>query len=231
MLESTPRNVMIDPSLIVSDPTFHTTFSLVNELQDSRLKFYLPESVRGPLLANELDETSPVFRFFLLSARPSAIQELSSLVKDYSNQVIGFEVSEQYARKHKAMYSALRETAYRNEDFFDSNVLDALFEEWVFLNEYSWIVSRIKKSFNKFIDAGAVCVQFGKKSVDTIMRKTLKREQNDPISRLDMLRAFGKWVAVGGIPTVSLIDPLAAVFSNIIAGSFLLFDPKPLERH
>ena len=112
------------------------------------------------------------------------------------------------------------------EEPFGAYILNILIEEWIFLQERSWIVSRIKKPFSRFIDAGSVCLQFSSRAVDRIINRTLRRGNNELVSKVDRFRAFGKWIAVGG-PTIigPFINPMLSMIGPLAAGYFLLFDP------
>lgn len=121
-------------------------------------------------------------------------------------------------------FNETREIFGEQSEAFDEDIINILFEEWVFLNESSWIVSRIKQPFTKFMNIGGSSIQFSKRATDTIIRKTLKKTDDELLSKVDRLRTFGKWVAVGGPPVLSFIDPLFSL-TSLPAGFFLLFDP------
>ena len=219
---------MIDPSLIVARRTINNTFSLIREFysRGRELRFYFPKSFQNVLYGSETYEENPVFNFFLQKAYPSDLRELRTLTEEHSNIIIGFEVSQEHKEKYRWFYESLSEQPRFWGEYFDEAVLSVLFEEWIFLHEYSWVVSRVKKPFNKFIDAGTVCLQFGKKTVETLTRKTLNKNDNDLINKIDMLKAFGKWIAVGWLSASLNLNPVISTFGNAVAGYFLLFDPE-----
>lgn len=47
----------------------------------------------------------------------------------------------------------------------------------MFLQEFSWIVAKSKKAFEKFKEAGAITVEFSEKIMDKIVKKTLKKKR------------------------------------------------------
>lgn len=187
---------MIDPSLIVAHKTMKQTFTLIKELS-SEYKFYFPASFKDALFYEKVDNAifskeNPAYRYFLHNVTPSQLKEIKTFLDEYSNIIIGYEPTAELSKKHWHLF----EVIYKHTH--NESISKVLFEEWVFLQEFSWIVSRLKKPFNTLIDAGAVCLHFGKKTVENLMKRTLKKNDNEILNRVDQLRAFGKWIAVGG---------------------------------
>ena len=107
-------------------------------------------------------------------------------------------------------------------------VASIMFEEWLFLTTSSWLGARSKKIFSQFKNAGAVAVDFGKRSVDFLVRRTLRHHQLDvppPLTQSHRIRAAVKWVAVGGSQVLHLLDPLIGAVGSTAAGYFILLDP------
>lgn len=82
---------------------------------------------------------------------------------------------------------------------------DILFEEWIFLNSESWLVSRFKKQFETFLQCAKV--SFFRLSEKTV-RQTLKKNPNSALHKFDYLRAFAKWIAVGETQLYLIAFPL-----------------------
>lgn len=85
--------------------------------------------------------------------------------------------------------------------FGESNILDSLWEEWLFLQEQSWLVSRSRKTFRRFIKSGAVALETSKETFDALAARTLRLPRKDIPKALtsgQRLRASAKWIAVGG---------------------------------
>jgi hypothetical protein len=165
--------------------------------------------------------------YFLFNAYPAEPVEIRTQLQENSNILSGFEAKNQDIKRHSEIYKNLREDLSYLEEPFGEYTLGILMEEWVFLQEQSWVVSRIKKPFNRFIDAGSVCLQFGGRAADRVINRTLKRRSSELVSKVDRLRAFGKWIAVGGPSVLGILNtPLIAVVALFIAGFFLLFDPS-----
>jgi len=226
MKESTLINVMIDPSLVVARRTIDKTFDLVKEHHKTQnFKFYLPKTFQSLVVEDKLRQESPTFKFFLQNTYPTELTIVKTLIKEHSDIIATFEFAPEHKEKYKEFFESLLEESRFWREYLDEHTLNILFEEWVFLQEYSMIVSRIKRTFNKFIDAGAVCLQFGRKTFEILVRKTLKKRDDELITNVDKLRAFGKWIAVGGPATLSFFNPTVSAFGSLIGGYFLLFDP------
>ena len=108
----------------------------------------------------------------------------------------------------------------------------ALFDEWVFLQEYSWLLGNNRHPFDQMVRAGGIALQWGKRHVDMAMRKTRDKEKQDPLTKIDRLIALGKWVAIGGITAVdvgliSISPPAGLLYAmNVVPASlFFMIDP------
>jgi hypothetical protein len=212
------NNIMIDPSLIIARRTLMNTFENIVEMSKN-YKFYIPESFRYILYSesNNLHKNS-LHYYFLQNAYPADLNKVKTFIDKYSDNVSAYKVSADHKRKYKEFYNFIY-------DFIgDETICMVLFEEWVFLQENSWIVSRIKKPFNTFINAGSACLQFSKETVEYMIRRTLRDSERDLLNKVDVLRALGKWIAVGKLEIPLFIEPFETLL-NLAAGYFLLFDP------
>jgi hypothetical protein len=104
-----------------------------------------------------------------------------------------------------------------------------LLEEWAFLQERSWIASRLRRPFRTFLNAGAAALELSERAFDAVAAGTLKirgEELPPALSPGQRLRAVTKWVAVGGSGWASALEPiLAGPVATTLAGFFVLFDP------
>jgi len=222
--DNRPNNIMIDPSLIVSDVAFSRVFSFIKEYGYAK-QFFFPKSFADFLYQGNINREVPFVRFFLQRAYPSSTDKVKSTMEEHSNLIKPFEPSSHQREKYEEVYDAFME----HPPHGDKRISNVLFEEWVFLNEYSWIVSRSKKVFEKFIEAGAICLQFGKKTTETLIRKALKKGQNDYISTLDKCRFVGKWIATVIPSSFVFVDPYEAIAIGTASSVFLLFDPQTIQ--
>lgn len=226
------RDIMLDPSLILAQNASKNTFDLVSKFFeiDKEFRFYYPSSLTRLISAKLADTDNPAIRFFLHNAKPVELELLNSFIKQYSYAIRSYVPPEELVNKYRSMYEILaEELEYRGElpNMEDRALCDILFEEFIFLLEHSWTVSRIKKPFNRFISTGAVCIQYARRAVDTLVRRTLKKEEREAIDIIDRLRAFGKWIAVGGASASVLVNPVVAgVAVSTTLGLFLLVDPQ-----
>lgn len=225
-------DIMLDPSLMLAQNTFKNTFYLASKFSQiyKEFRFYYPASLirlSGRKLA---PADNPAIRFFLHNAKPVELDLLNSFIKEYSYAIRGYVPPEEQVSKYRSVYEVLiEELEYRGElpDREATALCDILFEELIFLLEHSWTVSRIKKPFSRFIAAGTVCIQYARRAVDTLARRTLKKEEREAINTIDRLRAFGKWIAVGGESASALVSPVGAgIAISTTLGLFLLVDPQ-----
>jgi len=246
-MERISNKVLIDPSLIVAKNSTHRTLQAVKTFSylEPQFEFYYPQSLNKLIQKPEWYEERWAPNYFLGNAYPSTPAEIRRFFENTKEVVSSFQVKAEQRKKHRPFYEALQaevelllEPPEEDKDLFDEigitfpkrrahfdeDIMNILFEEWVFLNESSWIVSRIKQPFTKFMDISGSSIQFSKRATDLLIRKTLKKTDDELLSKVNRLRALGKWVAVGGPPVLSIIDPLFSI-TSLPAGFFLLFDP------
>ena len=95
MINSSSKNVMIDPSLIVARWTCRNTFDLIGQLSENGFDFYLPASFFIILeYAPECME-HPVYRFSIQKAQPAEFSMISHAIKEYSHILRPFEISQE----------------------------------------------------------------------------------------------------------------------------------------
>jgi len=221
---------MIDPSLMLAKNSIANTFDQIRQLGKGKnhFRFYYPSSLRKLLGRYELEKESPGIDFFLKNAYPSNPAQLLKLMDTHSPIFQPFEPKTEYRKKWAEIYRDLTEELDYRGELHAELLRDVLFEEFVFLQEESYVVSRIGKSFNRFINAGAVCVQFSSRTFDKLVRMTLRdTKQAEVIGNVDRLRAFAKLIAMGGVPATILI-PYTIVGILVAAGLvyFVRFDPE-----
>lgn len=219
--------VLLDPSLILAQSRLHRTMSIARRLTrgDGSLRFYYSSS----LLRMIVDRAAPRGRFseFLsLGAREAEAEEIQATIERNSDILRGFEVGYAEIGRHEFMYDALgEELSYLGRPMAEY-ARSVLMEEWVFLQERSWVVSSTRRPFRAFVNAGSTCLEFGARTTDALIRRTLKQPDGQLISRVDRLRAFGKWIAVSGSAVAgAFTNPIVSTTGPLLAGFFLLFDP------
>lgn len=226
------RSIMLDPSLMLAQNAFKNTFDLASAFSEmsEEFRFYSPSSLTRLTGARLAAPDSPAIRFFLHNAKAIELDVLDTFIKQYSYAIRGYIPAEEQVSKYRSVYEVLlEELESRGElpDREDTALCDMLFEELIFLLEHSWTVSRIRKPFNRFIAAGTVCIQYGRRAVDALAKRTLKKEEHEAINTIDRLRAFGKWIAVGGTSALALVSPaVASIAISATLSLFLLVDPQ-----
>ena len=215
----TSNNIMLDLSLIIPQKKSIDVFEKVKFLKENndKLRFFLPSTFRNIISRTNID-ISRLEDYYSIYRFPDKMEIIREFLYEFQSYFEWFEVPNHLAEMH----SKMRE-AFKNKGDLLANIL---FEEWIFLSEHSWVVSRIKKVFKDFLNAGAVYLEFGKVATYGIAKHTLKSTDKEFISNIDYLRALGKWIAVGGPPVISLFKSVPLTFlSTACAGYFLLFDP------
>lgn len=230
MMEMHENNALLDPSLMLAENSIASTFYLVREFAESgeKFRFYYSQAFRRLISKpDSLKETSGI-KFFLHGAYPSDLEELNALVKQFSYAISEFVPTPKQIEKYSFAYDALSEELEYRGELYDRELLDILFEEWIFLEEYSWVVSRIKKPFTRLVAAGAGSIQFSRRAVDVLINRTLRRGRNEFISNVDRLRAFGKWIAVGGASAAArlIISDVLGITVPTAIGILILIDPE-----
>ena len=220
------KEVMIDPSLLVAERTMEKTIELAVDYSKVDCGFFIPRTFLRAIKSNAITKENPLIRFYLQNAAPADIEYLQSLLVEYQKNIRIHVFGDEYFSKYEKFKAAIPEYLKWYEVSQENDLVNCLFEEWVFLQENSWIVSRSKKVFVKFKDAGAICVELGRKTLDDAIRRTLKLdEKHQALNIAKRLRAFGKWSAVGGASAASLIHPIAGALAAAASGYFLLLDP------
>lgn len=242
------NKVLIDPSLLLAQNSLYRTLELLERFthSETQLEFYYPQSLLKLIYKLKPDEKRRYSNYFVGNAQPSEPDEVRMFLERSSKFMTGFEIKVEQREKYHLFYENLRPEAGRlwslldkdkeisdeareilgnHGETYGEDIINILFEEWVFLNEYSWLVSRIKKTFTRFTAAGSVSLQFGWRATYFLIRKSLKKKDDELLSKVDKLRAIGKWIAVAGPSIAGIIaDPLLSLIS-LPTGFFLLFDP------
>jgi hypothetical protein len=225
-MDTVGSNLMIDPSLLLSWSTYRNTIYHVSEfaqeLRDGRV--FVPRSFLH-VVTQQRAELPWFYWFFAGAETPTAPDRITAEVAHLEKLLIPYEVSSEQLSKYDVFSRHLRKNM-RSSGVYSDLLPQVILEEWVFLQEESWISARIRAAFDKMIEAGGTCVELGQNAFDKVVRKTLKRDNDEELDRYDRMRAIGKWLAAGGVPALSLANPLAGALAGVGAGLFLLVDPE-----
>ena len=223
MYAEMPANVLIEPSLLVDERTLHTVVENIHQyrFEKKEHEFFVPS--KFIYLLSDAERYIKNILFFAYPPRMIDMKELRGILAK-EKVIQKFEIQSHHRQKYAIFYERLLEETKNDV------ITEILFEEWVFLQEKSWVISRIKKPFSHFVRAGAVSVEFGRRTLDLATKRTLKKDDRDIITNVDRLRAFAKWIAVGGSAFSALINPVIGAIGHTIAGYFLLVDPRDEAR-
>lgn len=237
-VEEFPDDLIIDPSLIVTPK--YTEIAETVEQNYRTIHFHVPRSFYDVLEEydrfSEDEKLPPQIRFFNSYVDMPSLAEVNARFQQLD---VGRFSAERYFEEYNIVYDALNESLPYARDrqqmegrySVDGDPLtDILFEEYVFLQERSGLVSRLKKTINNFIDAGISIIETSEEVFDSFCEKRLKDSDQ---RRKAIAKSAGKWVvvsmagitgnAIGGIPGAVLT---AGATEKVINASFLLvFDP------
>lgn len=107
----------------------------------------------------------------------------------------------------------------------DELAAQILFEEWHFLTAESWLFSKTRQAFDGMVEAGGTAIHMSGKLFDRVVRTTLKKGPDDPLTPGNRVRAAAKWIAVGGPAILGVVEPISGAVSTAASGYFLLVDP------
>lgn len=219
-------SIMIDPSLLVVNRfDTHELLEWVSE-NHATFNFYIPQSFVRAVESSPPEGVSPTAQFFLGDLDTKQIMKLVGGLSPYVKK---FEMRGELRTKYQEFYRTLSIHVQPNLD--SGGLLNAVFEEWVFLNEMSAIVARIRKAFDTFVRVGATAMytggRVGSEGIQQIVRRSLHLSKETQLTRASYRRAGIKWIALGGGAltaqfTFPWISPGVAAFAS---GVFWLLDP------
>jgi len=230
------KNVLFDASLLLDYEKAQKALSFMREYY-KEFNFFIPRSFYKFL--KEYGENSKWYKIaeFFEAEKEVSPRRILEMMEDYKKYFNYFEIPKELYRER---YTYFYENLYK--EVKNKELVDLLFEEWVFLQEFSWIVAKSKKAFEKFKEAGAIVIEISKKAFDRMIKWIDQNECVEKIARHKLgvppyeiisiskkLRGLGKWIAHGGITVIgaSFSNPvLGALFGYMIGeGIFVLIDP------
>lgn len=116
----------------------------------------------------------------------------------------------------------------------DDFLTNFLFDEWIFLQQHSTLVSAFKRAFTIFKSCGAVVVEYSRKAWDKIIEKFDKHVKREFLNNIDnniitnsiRLQYLGKWIGRNW-PELLMMNPyliFPALGLRVLMG-FILIDP------
>lgn len=231
-------NLMLDPSLLLDARTSTRVFAQVADLNRDGATVFVPEALRRFLNHFDAGSVGPqsVQQFLdFYSEEPQHRVPLRVVVdslreREQSGTINVFEPDELEEPPHFGFRHYL-DSDLKQDGLENIYLVDTIFQEWVFLQERSWITSRTRRTFDWMIRAGGTCVEYGKRSFDRVVRKVRGKEAQEEIKRVDRLKTVGKFIALGGIlggaaTLLGLIAPPAPIaVAFALSEVFALIDP------
>ena len=223
------EKIMLDPSLFVANYVVGRTFRFIEEINE-RFEIFISKSFSAHLYNNDRKTSLTAFDYFLQSALPTSLHYLTNRLHQTDNTVKLFAPNEDQRMKYEWIYNKLGIDRYFWSHKYSTEQEDLvrriLFEQYIFLHENSWLLSRNKSVFNSFKRAGAAVLEIGKDNLEYVVRKTLKIKDDELLNKYHVFGAAAKWIGVAG-PTMHYYFhpnefPIAGIFSGIL---ILLVDP------
>ena len=108
-------------------------------------------------------------------------------------------------------------------------VAATLADEWAFLQSHSWALSKLHLPLDRFRDAGAAVLEYGRKLREEMFDVVIPQRGAPPaVTRTLLAKAAAKWLIVGGAGAGgSLLGPIGAglVGSGVAVPVVRAFDP------
>jgi hypothetical protein len=219
-------HILIDPSLLVVDGLAWRVLEHVTRLSPLGLQFSVPASFVEVLEREAIYEAGSL-GFYIGGARALPARELRAVAARLRDTMSIYAPTHDTQLQLSWFQERVEEELRFRSDAFDRSLVHTIVETWAFLQSESWVIARTKKVFNRLNDAGVVSVTYGRRFLDSLERRTLKKPEQEALQTIDHLRVLAKWIAVGGPPASALLTVGAVPFVSALAGFYLLMDPPP----
>lgn len=211
-------DLMLDPSMFLSREAFPVVLEALRngELKATRIPYAFSAALRDGRFSER------VLHVFGDSAEPLTATEIMTGMRRANVRIPEHYSPGSFRLEGTEFDVQLSEVAG------DAIVRQILIEEWEFLTSSSWIAAKTRKTYEAFLKAGAVAVEWGTNKFDYLAARTLKIEPDQIPNGLkpnQRLRATAKWIAVGGSSATAFFIPPAAVATSAALGYFMIFDP------
>jgi hypothetical protein len=212
-------NVMIDPSLLSSPGELSATLQKMRE-HNGRFQFYISQKFIEHLHA--IPENSDVLQFF--EEKLAAGFNPVSIIRDNWKLYRPFEPTPEMAARHNDFKRALE--ALGKEKNYSQDLVEVIFQEWVFMLEMSFLTAAKRKIFETFRDAGAGLLEVSKEAFKEAVGEERGKEPGK-LTSTDYLIAIGKWTGKYGskVAKHALPPPLGLALEVAIHGIILIVDP------
>jgi hypothetical protein len=238
-------NLMLDPSMFLTiaddERRLDVMLNRMESLAGEGVALHIPQAFMNFVEDNylgERDEDGEARWFNIYGGENRhAVREsnwaeaLYTRLRDRAELIHLFTPDRDLKEKHAEFAEALDQlmSAQENDGRFLPSLFQSILQEWIFLQEQSWIVAQTDRAFEQMVKAGSVCLKLGKGILGRVVRKTRGKEEDEAITTLDRLLTVGKWVAAGcGAVTAAglvSIPPALAITIALSPSFFALIDP------
>jgi hypothetical protein len=215
-----PDHVMLESSMLLHRDSANYLLAL------ARSRVSLEAAVSGTLLRVATEDPGALghlSRFLELPAGsimdPTSLGRLAREIRPILQPYQPQEGRDVLSDEFKLVHDGLAEFSQ------DGLIAQILFEEWHFMVSQSWIFAKSRRAFDAMVEAGGTAVQMSRKAFDRLIRRTLKRKPDAPLTSADIVRAAAKWIAVGGGAALGIAGPIAGAIGSTASGLFFLVDP------
>ncbi len=223
--------VMLEGSLVLHKVTLNRIMFFINE-NSNNFSFFISKHLLDTILYEKKSEYQKIIKYYRIKNVDIGITRKILLLMEKSLKT--FKISD--ANIKELLLDKKYGYFYENleRQLKDEILIKFIFEEWVFLQQHSTIVSAVKRVFTTFKSCGAVVVEYSKKAWQKIIDKFdlhVKKEflddaDNNIITNSLRLQYLGKWIGRNW-PELLLINPyliFPALGLRILMG-FILIDP------
>jgi hypothetical protein len=201
------EDLMLDPSVFLSPPGFRALSRLLDSPEDPG-SLFVPATFQNAVAERRFD---PVLRrYFGLPPRAMRVEErdvdegMLGLPPIPSPEEIASALSEFEIRSYAPATRDLQvardtltiEVGQLLTDAYPWPVGSILFEEWLFLQSHSWIASRRKWAFGRFVWAGGVAVEVGRRGYEAVRSRA--EDELPPLLTRQGSKGVARWIARSG---------------------------------
>ena len=237
-------NVHLDSSLLLDYEKAKRAFNFMREYRKDS-SFFVSRSFYKFLLKYGKSNKWYEHAKFFDHKRETHPKEILELMNEHREYLSFFEIPERIFQKKYAYF--YKKKLY--EEVGDRKLIEVLFEEWVSLQELSWIVAKSKKTFEKFKEAGATVIKISQMAFDKMIiwidrnkyvekfarhkhKLEIPSDKIIPIGK--KLRGLGKWITHSSIIMKSAYFQdfeLGALAGYMIGkGFFVLIDIENIQQ-
>ncbi|MEX2206676.1 MAG: hypothetical protein WEF50_10660 [Myxococcota bacterium] len=225
------EGVILDPSMFLRRQSFGLIQQALERAADElivpRVLLDLPSNPRG----------SEVLKFFLPEGEVVQPDEVLRFLADNGGRIVSYDNVDAHPEFSRGLSREVESDVLDGE--VRNTVHTMLLQEWQFMTHESWLVGQSRRALGMFIRAGAGGLEMSKTALERVVRRIMRKQPGEPLSRSEYVLASAKFVAFGGPLVATLVaasgasggtavPPAVAIANAIVevgASVFLYFDP------